>query len=275
LPVDKGAVLQKAEELIASEEYDMVVCVDRSIDECLKINAACRQTTKPTMFNMGAVHGWFGYSFSDFGDDFEFAMEVLKPLPGEKAGAPILETVSDDDEPENKRPRLHSRAGGDTKPKDSKDESKDAPKEKIIIRKQTSFNSLSDVFNNQSTGPGEGRRRSRIAPYPVGFYIFQIMAEFRFQHKRNPQLLSKSEDVRALLVERNAVLSQLGDIKIDIPENFASSLFEQMPAVCAIVGGVMVQEIIKAISKKDEPINNFFFYNPFDSTGDNAKIPRR
>lgn len=44
-------------------------------------------------------------------------------------------------------------------------------------------------------------------------------------------------------------------------------LFGELSPVCAIVGGVVAQEIIKAISNKDAPHNNYFFYNPLESCG--------
>lgn len=66
-------VLGKVKESIAAEIYDLVCCIDRSVDECLEINKACRQCPKLTLFAMGSVFGWFGYTFSDFGDGFEYA----------------------------------------------------------------------------------------------------------------------------------------------------------------------------------------------------------
>ena len=44
-------------------------------------------------------------------------------------------------------------------------------------------------------------------------------------------------------------------------------LFGELSPVCAVVGGVVAQEIIKAISNKDAPHNNYFFYNPVESCG--------
>ena len=35
----------------------------------------------------------------------------------------------------------------------------------------------------------------------------------------------------------------------------------------AIVGGILAQEVIKAISNRDAPHQNFFFYNPIESAG--------
>ena len=44
-------------------------------------------------------------------------------------------------------------------------------------------------------------------------------------------------------------------------------LFAELAPVAAIVGGILGQEVIKAISNKDAPHNNFFFYNPLESCG--------
>lgn len=49
---------------------------------------------------------------------------------------------------------------------------------------------------------------------------------------------------------------------------FSSSMvYGQLSPVCAIVGGVLAQEIIKAVSQKDPPHNNFFFFNTQDGAG--------
>lgn len=34
----------------------------------------------------------------------------------------------------------------------------------------------------------------------------------------------------------------------------------EVSPVCAVMGGIVGQELLKAISRKDEPIQNFFFF---------------
>ena len=41
-------------------------------------------------------------------------------------------------------------------------------------------------------------------------------------------------------------------------------LFGQLSPVCAIVGGEIGAEVIKAVSGRDPPHNNFFFYSPLE-----------
>jgi len=45
--------------------------------------------------------------------------------------------------------------------------------------------------------------------------------------------------------------------------------------VCAITGGVLAQEIVKAISQKDEPISNLFVFDPVYGTGVVEKFSRK
>lgn len=41
----------------------------------------------------------------------------------------------------------------------------------------------------------------------------------------------------------------------------------EFPPVCAIIGGILGQEVIKAISGKGEPLKNFFFFDAVDGKG--------
>ncbi|KAH9770001.1 SUMO-activating enzyme subunit 1A [Citrus sinensis] len=41
----------------------------------------------------------------------------------------------------------------------------------------------------------------------------------------------------------------------------------EFPPVCAVVGGILGQEVIKAISCKGEPLKNFFFFDVMDGKG--------
>ncbi|CAK5027491.1 unnamed protein product [Meloidogyne enterolobii] len=43
-------------------------------------------------------------------------------------------------------------------------------------------------------------------------------------------------------------------------------------SVCAIVGSVLAQEAIKALSQNDVPLKNIFLYSPVDSSGTVCEI---
>ena len=46
-----------------------------------------------------------------------------------------------------------------------------------------------------------------------------------------------------------------------------SNCIAALSPVCAITGGVLAQEVIKALSKHDAPHNNFFFFNGMEGSG--------
>ncbi|KAH6797167.1 SUMO activating enzyme 1B [Perilla frutescens var. hirtella] len=55
-----------------------------------------------------------------------------------------------------------------------------------------------------------------------------------------------------------------------IPDSLLERLLEgrsEFPPVCAIIGGILGQEVIKAISGKGDPMKNFFFFNAMDGKG--------
>ena len=51
----------------------------------------------------------------------------------------------------------------------------------------------------------------------------------------------------------------------DLIEEFLCD--EHQPAVNAICGGVLANELLKAVSHKGEPVNNFFFFDLSDNAG--------
>jgi len=48
---------------------------------------------------------------------------------------------------------------------------------------------------------------------------------------------------------------------------------KEHPPVCAILGGILGQEVIKSISCKDDPIMNFFYFDAADGKGVIEDIP--
>lgn len=57
--------------------------------------------------------------------------------------------------------------------------------------------------------------------------------------------------------------------KIQVPDASIAEFLcaEPLPAVNAICGGVLANELLKAVSHKGEPVNNFFFFSLSDSAG--------
>jgi len=88
-------------------------------------------------------------------------------------------------------------------------------------------------------------------------------------------LNSFDNDGLELMKLRNELLKkhQISMDRVTIPDDFVRCCFGELSPVCAIVGGIVAQEIIKAVSHKDQPLNNYFFYSGLEYSGLVAKLP--
>ena len=93
------------------------------------------------------------------------------------------------------------------------------------------------------------------------------MLEFSSREGRSPSPDNMALDLKLLKSLRESILEKFNLPAKKIPEPMMSLLFSQLSPVAAIVGGVLGQEIIKAISNENAPHNNFFTYNPLKSAG--------
>jgi len=48
---------------------------------------------------------------------------------------------------------------------------------------------------------------------------------------------------------------------------FTSNAATELSAVCAIVGGILAQDILNTLSQRELPISNFFIYDGFEGSG--------
>ena len=106
---------------------------------------------------------------------------------------------------------------------------------------------------------------------------FLLMTIFEFQSREgvsHPRATNKAGDTATLERLRAGVVAkyELPGTSVKLADEAAAAkylevVFSELSPVAAIVGGVLAQEVIKAVSKKDQPHNNFFLYNPIESSG--------
>uniref|UniRef100_A0A8C5KVY1 THIF-type NAD/FAD binding fold domain-containing protein n=1 Tax=Jaculus jaculus TaxID=51337 RepID=A0A8C5KVY1_JACJA len=104
----------------------------------------------------------------------------------------------------------------------------------------------------------------RTAP---DYFLLQVLLKFRTDKGRDPGSDTQSEDAELLLQNRNDVLDSLGVSPDLLPDDFVRYCFSEMAPVCAVVGGILAQEIVKALSQRDPPHNNFFFFDGMKGSG--------
>ncbi|XP_034171757.2 SUMO1 activating enzyme subunit 1 [Osmia lignaria lignaria] len=91
------------------------------------------------------------------------------------------------------------------------------------------------------------------------YYMILILLNYREKYNKDPLPSGRgSEDFKA---EADKIIKKY-DLENRINNLLEGDIYAQISPVCAIVGGIMSQEIIKAVSQKGAPHNNLFIFNP-------------
>ncbi|XP_043704612.1 SUMO-activating enzyme subunit 1B-1-like isoform X2 [Telopea speciosissima] len=102
------------------------------------------------------------------------------------------------------------------------------------------------------------------------YYAMRVIEGFEESEGRNPGEVSVS-DLPSVLKMRNELCKAQSLTESHIPNGLLERLLlagtSEYPPVCAIIGGILGQEVIKAISGKGDPLKNFFFFDAMDGKG--------
>ncbi|CAL7936557.1 unnamed protein product [Xylocopa violacea] len=90
------------------------------------------------------------------------------------------------------------------------------------------------------------------------YYMMLIMLNYREKYGKDP--LPSERGSEKLKTEVAAIVKKY-DLEDKLNYLVEGDIYAQVSPVCAIVGGIMGQEIIKTVSKKGAPHNNLFIFN--------------
>jgi ubiquitin-like 1-activating enzyme E1 A len=217
------------------KQFTIVIATCSTKDELVRINSICR--AEKIKFYAGDVMGFYGFSFMDLVEHEYVEEEVtqnIQPKQAEESGEP-----------------------GEKKAKMEETTTKS-------VKKAMTFVSLAEALKVDWSSELYAKRVKRMDP---SFFLLQVLFEFQKVVGHLPAPASRDKDYAKLKEVRDSTLASLSVPAEKVSDELLSLLFSELSPVCAIVGGVLAQEVIKAISNKDSPHNNFFFYNPVDSCG--------
>ena len=140
----------------------------------------------------------------------------------------------------------------------------------MIEPEQRDFPSFEDALRVKWNTLHSTKRRGPKLP-PV-FVYWSILLEFHALHERFPSVQDTDEvmTLATRMCEEHEISKDLLDeTRLN---NLASVATVDMTPICAIMGGMIGQEVVKAISQKDEPICNFFFYDALQGNGRMRRI---
>ena len=227
---DISPLKEKEEEYFV--HFDLICVTGCCLKTLIWLNEICRKHN--IKFFCGDVWGYYGYFFTDL-QEHTYAIDV----PKQKMDTIVVEETRG------------KRDGGTEE------------EETITEKRNISYCSLQDSLSfNWSKKPVKYFRRT-----PTTFFVIKALQTFRDLKEHDPRVNSINEDQKTLLELKQKVTQEL-ELGVElINDHFISHCFSQLSPVCAIVGGVLAQEIIKAISAKDIPFHNMFLFDGVKSTG--------
>lgn len=238
---DTSSIQDKDDDFITS--FDIVCATGCGLTTLKRLDKVCREAG--TKFFLGDVFGYYGFMFADLGTH-EYAEEVKKVKRNKE--------VSSSGDKESSE--------GEPSPKKAKTEEP----ETVTMKKTMSFPTFEAALGASfDSSSAEGKKRLKQTPNT--FFITKAFLEFVDKQKRCPSSSALEGDTELLNNLRKQVIESTGINDSKFAEDFSEYCFGQLSPVCAIVGGILGQEIIKAVSHKDAPHNNFFFYNGLDDGG--------
>ncbi|KAF8668897.1 hypothetical protein HU200_052101 [Digitaria exilis] len=108
------------------------------------------------------------------------------------------------------------------------------------------------------------------------YFAMRVLENYELSEGHSPGKTTLS-DIPAVLARVKAVRDKISLNESQVPTALMERLLaagkKEHPPVCAILGGILGQEVIKSISCKGDPIKNFFYFDAADGKGVIEDIP--
>ncbi|CAG8437180.1 10665_t:CDS:2 [Ambispora gerdemannii] len=208
-------------------QFDVICLTDCDLDTLIHVNEICRKFDKK--FYAASAMGLFGYIFCDL----NYHAYVIE----------TKEDKSDKEEPDVKR-----------------------------IKRETQYVSLETSLSKNDWAQIKFKKLKKISEV---LWAIPIIWKFKQNECRPPNPDDTSNDENSDFMKLRSISNEyLKSINVE-PSLFTNVFLKQLlqnvsaeiSPVCAIVGGILAQDILKVLSQKGPPINNFFVFNGLDCSG--------
>ncbi|KAG0221493.1 hypothetical protein BGX31_009800, partial [Mortierella sp. GBA43] len=137
-----------------------------------------------------------------------------------------------------------------------------------ITNRSQSHDSLASTLEASWGHPKPKVLRRKVSPL---FFAIQVLWMFQQKHNGRLPLGSSLEDLEEMYKLRDVRLESAqvdtGFVGNDLLQTLSASAVAEIAPACAILGGFLAQDILKALSGKDAPILNYLLYNGIEGTG--------
>ncbi|KAF7659427.1 hypothetical protein LDENG_00298140 [Lucifuga dentata] len=205
-------------------QFDAVCLTGCSRDLMVRVDQLCSQRNIKVF--CGDVYGYYGYMFINLGQEHNYVEEkpkVVKP------------TRDSNDGPEAKKAKVDAN-------------------ETVMVKKTARFCSLKEALEVDWTSD---KAKASLKRTPVDYFLLHVLLKFRTDKGRDPDPQSFAEDSQLLKQIRDDVLEALAVNNNLLTDDFISYCFSEMSPVCAVVGGVLGQEVVK-VRHQNACLETFF-----------------
>lgn len=204
-------------------QFDAVCLTGCSRDLMVRVDQLCSQHNIKVF--CGDVYGYYGYMFCNLGKEHNYVEEKPKV---------VKRTDNSNDGPEAKKAKVDAT-------------------ETTMVKKTMSFCSLKEALEVDWTTE---KAKAGLKRTPVDYFMLHVLLKFRTDKGRDPDPQCFAEDREILKQIRGDVLEALAVSNELLNEDFVSYCFSEMSPVCAVVGGVLGQEVVKVSIRKlcEEPL---------------------
>lgn len=210
-------------------QYDVVCATGLKQEQLERINNACRDSNKK--FLCGDVWGTYGYMFADL-VDHEYSEEIVQHKAVKRGP---------DDTEKNARETVS-----------------------ITVKRRAIYVPLQNALSADWSKP---ELRSRLRRGDPSYFVMKILLRFRDEYSRNPDPAKRKADYEVIMRMRDELVKELNLSSGFISNALLYDVFGTVSGAAAVVGGVIAQEVVKAVSQREPPHNNMFFFNPSKCVG--------
>ncbi|GAB1603006.1 ubiquitin-like modifier-activating enzyme 6 [Argonauta hians] len=278
-------------------EYQCVILTETPLDIQRKVNEFCRQQDPPIKFISGDVFGVFAGCFCDFGEEFEivdgngeepkelFIGNITKDNPGVVS---CLENtrhnLQTDEKITFKEVKGMTALNGevctvkvmnpftfsicDTSGAEYEEYEQGGICVQLKLPEKGHHGSLDTQLTKPDLLTPDLSKINAPASIHCGFLALHSFSQLngRLPNARCP------EDAQLLLTKAKEISSSMPD-QVELDENLLKSLSftcrGSLPPLCAVLGGFMAQEVLKALTGKFTPLSQWFYVDVTDVFAEN------
>ncbi|XP_071964323.1 ubiquitin-like modifier-activating enzyme 6 [Antedon mediterranea] len=279
--------------------YQCVILTETSLATQIQVNEFCRKQNPPIQFISGDVYGVFSYAFCDFGDEFEVA-----DLNGEEAKQSFVASISKENPGvvtclDN---RMHKFDDGDyiTFKEVNGMEKLNGEMHQIKVITPYAY-SICDTSGNEYQPHTDGgiacqvkipvkRKFESLAQQVLKPSVMMLdflkdpnmdhlatiaLLNFQDKHGRLPSVRDEDDacELVSIAKEVNTSLVNKQTLDTDAIKALAYSAEGCFSPLTAFLGGVIAQEVLKAVTSKYTPLDQWMFVDAQEVLPEPSSVP--